>query len=152
MSLKFFFNRKGGVVTSLTIIGWLAASWHLYHLPAEWASRGALTGTLYLAFLSLCFFITLTRLIPWYASKDRGAGIEEHFEKTLVPTSYIMVITNLLYFLWKSCWPFLLFTLPLLLLIIGVNLILLYFHSRDKDPTPPSYFARSIYKIEKING
>lgn len=151
MSLKFFFNRKGPVVLSLTVIGWALALLNLYKLPGQWEVRGQATGIIYIAFLFLCGLITVIRFIPWYHRKDRGAGIEEHFEKTLVPTSYIMVVANSLYFFWMKAWPFLVFIFPLLLLIMIVNGILLYFHKRDKNTTPPSYFARSLYKTPETN-
>src|SRR3989338_2805302 len=143
MSLKFFFNRKGAVVLSLTILGWLLTIWNLYRLPSEGAERGVVTGITFVIFCVFCFFITITRFFPWYSRAFRGLGIEEHFEKTLVPTSYIMVITAIVYLLWERCWPFLVFVNLLFIVIILVNFTLLYFHFRDHDPLPPSYFAQN---------
>lgn len=135
------------MVIGLTIIGWALAVWNLYRLPNEWTHRGVATGILFIIYIILCALITLTRFFPWYKPQDRGAGIEEHFEKTLVPTSYIMVVINAVFIFWKNAWPLVLAGMPLLLVIISVNFILIYFHRRDKNPTPPSYFARSLYKI-----
>ncbi|MBI2340045.1 MAG: hypothetical protein HYU99_06760 [Deltaproteobacteria bacterium] len=145
MSLKFFFNRKGTVITSLTTLGWLLTLWNLSRLFQE-TGRGILIPFTFLTFVILCLFITTTRFIPWYPGKFRGFGIEEHFEKTLVPASYIMVVTGIIYPLWRNCWPFLFFVDLLLIVIISVNFILLYFHFRDQDPLPPSYFAQNLHK------
>lgn len=145
MSLKFFFNRKGAVVLSLTAIGWLLMLWNLSRLPAEGAGRGLLTVSTLLVFAAFSLFITVTRFVPWYAKQFRGFGIEEHFEKTLVPTSYIMVVSGIIYRLWETCWPLLLTVNLLLVVIISVNFILLYFHFRDHDPLPPSYFAQNLH-------
>lgn len=146
MSLKFFFNRHGSVVITLNVIGWVLNLWHLYCLSAQWSERGLFTGVTFLIYIFFCFLITLARLIPWYPREHKGYGIELHFEKTLVPVGYIMVLTNVIYFFWNSCWPFLLFIIFLLTVIQSVNFILIYFHFKDKDPTPPSYFVRSLYK------
>lgn len=146
MSLKFFFNRKGKVVTTLFILGWGLTLVNLYHLPASFTQRGALTGGAFLLVTFLALLITLCRFMPWYRPEDRGAGIEEHFEKTFVPTGYILVVTNLIYIFWKSPWLFLIFVFLLFSVIQSVNFILIYFHFKDHDPTPPSYFARSLYK------
>lgn len=149
MSLKFFFNRKGAVVTGLTVLGWLLMILNLYRLSSEGADRGVVTGVFFVLFIILCLFITITRFLPWYPKAFRGCGIEEHFEKTMVPTSYIMVTTAVVYLLWKNCWPFLLFVSLLLTVIISVNFILLYFHFRDHDPLPPSFFAQNLHKNNK---
>lgn len=145
MSLKFFFNRKGFVVLGLNVGGWLLVCYHLYHLQDEWIIRGPLTSILYIVFVFLCLLINFFRFKPWYSKKDRGYGIEEHFEKTLVPTAYILVCFNLLYFVWDKAWPILLFAVLLFIIILHVNFILIYFHYKDRDSTPPSYFVRSLH-------
>ncbi len=145
MSLKFFFNRKGSVVLSLTILGWILNLWALICLPGEMILRGKLTTCLFILYLCLCFLVTFIRFYPWYPTKDRGAALEEHFEKTLVPTAYIMVVVHLFWFLTLKPWPFLIFVCLLFLPILAVNAILLTFHFQDQDPTPPAYFSRSLY-------
>lgn len=145
MSLKFFFNRKGIVVIGLTILGWIGNGLHLLALPWQWSYRGGFTVSCFLLYLFLSLLITVIRFKPWYKKEDRGAGIEEHFEKVLVPLSYIMVLTNLIYHYWQASWPFLLFVSFLFTVILSVNFILLYFHTKDHDSTPPSYFARNLY-------
>lgn len=120
----------------LMLTGWAANFYHLLFFP---------TSFFFTLYVLLCLVITLIRFFPWNKQKDRGAGIEEHFEKTMVPASYIMVVTNGVYHFSPS-WPFVLFVCLLLMIIQSVNFILLTFHFRDKDPTPPSYFARNLYR------
>ena len=146
MSLKLFFNRKGAVVSCFAVAGWFLIIWNLSRLPSEGNEGGVLTVTFLVLFVLFCFFITITRFFPWYPKAFRGCGIEEHFEKTIVPTSYMMVATAIVYHLWESCWPFLAFAGLLLTIIISVNFILLYFHFRDQDPLPPSYFTQNLHE------
>lgn len=144
MSLKFFFNRKGGVVLGLNAVGWALNIWSLCRLPQEWSVRGGYTGISFLVYLFLCLLITMIRFIPWYGSDHRGHGIELHFEKTLVPLGYLMLATNAVYLSIKVSWPLITFFILLLLSIQAVNGILIYFHFRDKDPEPPSFLTRSL--------
>ena len=114
MSLKFFFNRKGFVVIFLSILGWLSSFYHLYgYLFDQTQNRilfliwfGAAT-----LILGICFY-------PWYPKKDRGHGIELHFEKTVVPVAYIMVFTNILLFFNVLVMPFLVLGLLIFFLIL----------------------------------
>lgn len=142
MSLKFFFARNGAVVLGLFGLGWILNLYGLSRLHAEWAARGAFTGTSYLIFIGCALLITLTRFIPWYGPQDRGFGIEEHFAKTLVPVAYILVIANCVHRAALESGVALLVFSAMLLVIQSVNFILIYFHRQDKDPTAPSHFSR----------
>lgn len=133
------------LVHVLALAGWIETITHLIQLKSQWISRGSLTGYLFIFFSFLAFVITLLRFIPWNGPNNRGYGIEEHFEKTIVPSSYILVITNTLHFLWIKGWPILLVASLMLIVIQGVNIILLYFHFKDYDLTPPSYFSRNLH-------
>ncbi len=86
--------------------------------------------------------LTAQRFIPWYAAEDRGQGIEEHFQKNLVPVAYLLVIINGLMFVWSKPWPLLILATLFFLAMQIVNFILIYFHKKDTDLTPPSYFSR----------
>ena len=145
MSLKFFFNRKGPVVLSLLFIGWVANIWHLIRLSQEWSVRGTVTGVSFLIYLFLASCLTFIRFYPWYKKSDRGAGIEEHFAKTLVPIAYLLPLTAILYTFWLSCSPVLLFSSVVFTVILSVNLLLLRFHFQDTDPLTPGYFSRNLY-------
>jgi len=149
MSLKLFFNRKGKVVVSLTITAWLGYALQIWMLrpvlSGNWEPHGRFTTIAFLIHLGLAALLTLIRFWPWYKASDRGAGIEEHFEKTMVPVAYILVVTNVLFLIWNNCWPFLLFTHLVFTVILVVNMILLRFHFMDKDTIPPSYFQRNLH-------
>lgn len=151
MSLKFFFNRKGKMVMSITALACMGYGWHLWQLvndlrAGSWGTHGQLTSISFLIHVFLALLITGIRFFPWYTKEHRGAGIEEHFEKTLVPVAYIMLITAILYYLWDKAWPFLLVTHFFFSIILLANFVLIYLHFKDKDTTPPSYFARNLYK------
>lgn len=151
MSLKFFFNRKGPVVLGLTFIGWSLYLWRLWQmkLGQNWETDDKLTVIMFLIHILLAGLITTIRFIPWYFKDNRGAGIEEHFEKTMVPVTYILILTSVIFTFWTHCWPYLLFTHFIFLLILSANVILLILHFRDHDPLPPSYFARNLYLGKK---
>ncbi len=140
MSLKFFFDGRGFVVRGLNALGWLLTIynvWTVVHFP-----RGLVTQGSFYSFVSLAFLVALINFYPWYGHKDRGHGIENHFSKTLIPLGYILVVANLVFFLWNQAWPFLIFCSLLLVVILAVNIILIIYHFQDKDLTPPSYFIR----------
>ena len=146
MSLKFFFNRRGFVVYTLTILGWLLAGKNSYFMITNWSSQNFKILFWLFTFLFLSLLFTLIRFISWNKSHNKGHGIEEHFEKILVPLAYILVVIHGTYFLGSKWWIFLMVGSLLLLPILYVNFILIYFHLKDKDKTPPGYFSRSLYK------
>ena len=145
MSLKFFFNRKGNVVLGMTLLGWSLTLRNLFHLKNNWETRGYFTNYFFLFTVFLAFLITVIRFFPWYAKEDRGAGIEDHFEKTFVPVVYLLVIIELIFNLWMNCWPLLLFAAVFFTLILYVNAILITFYFKDTDPIRTSFFARNLY-------
>ncbi|MBX7147888.1 hypothetical protein K1X76_02280 [bacterium] len=149
MSLKFFFNRHGNIVRILSALGVFLFAYNLYHLKNEWAARGHLTVISYLVMLVLAIGIYFCNYFPWYSKSDRGWGIEEHFEKTIVPTGYILVLTNLAYCVWLNPWPLLWAVIFMFALILSVNFILIYFHFKDKSSDPPSLFVRNFHLKEK---
>lgn len=152
MSLRFFFNRRGGIVLSLVWIGWVSTAAHLsplYFAPHE---RGAVTKGLYTFFAILLFIRSFFRFFPWYDREHRGHGIEEQFEKAMVPTAYVTVVTNLVFWLWDRAWPFLVFTSLLMMIVVFVDFIMLYFHLKDHEKQPPGYFARVLYEPHRPNG
>lgn len=144
MSLKFFFNRKGRVVLGMTLLGWVLTLWNLFYSKTV---HGPFTRTIFYLYVGLALLVTLIRFIPWYAKKDRGAGIEEHFEKTLVPVAYILVLIGLIYPLWANSWPIILFMSLFFGLIVYASSILIFFHFQDKDPIAPSFFSRNLYLL-----
>lgn len=89
--------------------------------------------------------LVIFALIPWYGWKHKGLGIEDHFEKILVATTYLMLLINTFLFFGLEV-PFLniLFSILFFALIV-LNGVLLSYHLKDKDPTPPGFFMTNKY-------
>lgn len=103
----------------------------------------------YLFFLAGYAFLRLCDLIPWYPGEPRGAGLEVHFKKTMVPVSYLLVITSLaglfhFSLLFKGLSLFSIFITSVFILI---NVVLIFFYGRDRDPLPINYFSRNKYLL-----
>lgn len=152
MSMKILFNRESYVVRSLEIVGAVMSAFYLrravFHI--DW------TAGFFCFFLISYLFIRICEGINWYPAYDAGdrdsrhIGIRVHFQKALVPTSYIFAISAL----------FALMDIPvvssavvilaavLMMVVAPVNGILIYFHLRDKDPLSINYFSQNHY--EKI--
>lgn len=107
-------------------------------------SRGA-----YFLFTILVLLLTVIRFYPWHRRWGRGIGLEVHFEKTLVPTAYILVATNLVMAFWPRALFMVFFSCALLVVIQSVNCILLYFHGRDRQKLPPHYFSHLFAKEDQ---
>lgn len=101
----------------------------------------------------LALVIILFAVIPWYGRIYKGLGIEDHYEKMLLPTIYLLLIDQilLLFHLSFIFWNF--FLIVLFLVVILLNALLLYYHFKDKDKTPPAYFAANLYlaKIHEVD-
>ncbi len=154
--LKILFNRSSSVVRFLELIGALGSVLYLKHN----LHLISLNTGLFLFLLATYFFIRFCDLKNWYPREDRSRhkeakiGIEVHFHKALVPTSYILAITSFF------CLLGLPFITPAILVIadlmmsvvVLVNGILICFHKRDKDSLPVNYFSSNQYlqSYEKI--
>lgn len=114
-------------------------------LCALWTQAGYWhLGLITIAFLLYAFirFCTSTR---WYADVPRDAGIQLQFRKALVPVGYAMTICFGLYLLTGA----LLFPAIcdfVLAVVAHVNVILLTFHRRDKDPTPVNFYSNGNFR------
>lgn len=149
MSLKTLFNRESPVVRSLEIVGVILGAVHLWKnlLPFDWR------GGIFLFLLACCLFIFACDIIDWYPEDQKPAGskqkigIEVHFLKARVPTSYILAITAAIALLripYVSTTAVIL-AVVMMLVIAPVNGILLWFHRKDKDATPMNYFSLNKY-------
>ncbi|HSA60410.1 MAG TPA: hypothetical protein VLJ37_12090 [bacterium] len=149
MSLKTLFNRESPVVRSLEVAGVVLAGLQLWKhlLPFDWR------GGLFLFLVACCLFIFACDLIRWYPGSERTdgprqkIGIEVHFLKARVPTSYILAIASALALLqipYVSTGVVLLADL-MMLVVAPVNGILIWFHRFDKDTTPMNYFSLNKY-------
>lgn len=124
----------GGVILSLV------------YLKGKLSDPNLATGPF--LFLFVCYlFVRICDWIHWYPGEPRGIGIEVHFRKALVPTSYILSISSI-FALWNI--PYLstavvVFAVLLMLVVAPVNGIQIYFHLRDKDPLSINYFSLNKY-------
>lgn len=130
MSLK---NKFFKIIFVLSLFLWIL---NLYKLD------------LHITFILLSILygiLVIFALIPWYGWKYKGLGIEDHFEKILVATTYLMFLINvLLFFGVEISFLNILFSVLFFALII-LNGVLLSYHFRDNDPTPPGYFMTNKY-------
>lgn len=97
------------------------------------------------AFLIFSWMVfNLLNLINWYPGKTGKFGIRIHFQKNLVPASYLLAFAFALKILGVPEWglfPFILLVFPM----YYVAVILLAFHFRDKSELRPSYFSQNFY-------
>ncbi len=130
------------VLTGVIVYGWWKAG--------SWDIPDALYSLLLLqyAWIRFCYFY------PWYPavkSQDPEVpelGIEIHFVKALVPTSYILAATALLSLLGLA-WPATILANLMMFVVSGVNVILVWFHFHDKDPLPVNFFTRSLILLDE---
>ena len=143
--LKLFFDRSSPFVyfanfvafAEILILSYLA-------LTREGFSLGF--SSLFLIFSWI--FLNLLDQIRWYPAEKKKLGIRVHFQKNIVPTSYLMAIAFALKLAGASEWVLVPFAI-LLIPIHYVSAILLYFHCRDKSAMRPGYFSNNFYLEEK---
>jgi len=135
--LSFFFNRFSKTVLLMEIAGFSLMAIDF----ALTARRGPSPSlVLILMVLLLYAFIRYCASRRWYKGVPRYSGIELQFKKAMVPTSYTMALTGLLFLAWPSAiWPGI--ALLFLAVVAHVNVILLYLRNKDTDPTPVNYFT-----------
>lgn len=141
---KILFNRYSLVVRLMELIGVINSIIYLWNFEAAY---------LYLFLLLTYLFVRTCALVRWYPNGERPKmgvkhiGIEVHFVKALVPTSYILAVTSTFCLL---DIPYLttgivIFADLLMLIVAPVNGIQIYFHLKDKDPFPINYFSLNKY-------
>ncbi len=114
--LQFLFNRNSKFVLVLEAVGLVALIILLF--------KGRYKNIFFIIYIIEYLFIRSCVVWNWHS------GIQLHFKKTLVPTSYILLITNI--FLLLNINFLIYFSILALLIIAHVNVILLYLHLRDK--------------------
>lgn len=145
--LKFLFGRYSRWVRLIEVMGVFLSGAILY----RWTQEGlqSIPDYLFASLMLHYLFIRFCRIYSWYPgvkSQDRSTpelGIEVHFLKALVPTSYILLTTTLLVFLGLA-WPATIVANLMMIMVSAVNGILIYFHVHDKDTLPVNYFTRSL--------
>lgn len=142
--LRFWFHRNSPFPRLLEILGVVVSVLILkQELP-----HPDLATWLYLLVLLNALLIWGCDWKDWYAPADRQLGIAVHFRKARIPTSYILVITSLLYAAGLR-YAIVIPAVLCLLAISFVNGILIHFHHHDKDPLPINYFSSNKYLHEK---
>lgn len=102
--------------------------------------RGVMSIALISLSILLYAFIRYCTIKRWYKDVPPFSGIELQFRKALVPTGYTMAICAAWYLLFPSIIP-LIIAAAFIIVIAHVNIILLYFHLRDKDKTPVNHYS-----------
>jgi hypothetical protein len=136
--ISFFFNRSSRAVLAVEIAG--VALLPLTAIACIIRDAGFLASASLIAIALMYLFIRACASVRWYRGAPRYSGVELQFKKALVPTSYAMAISELLY-LALSLPAILVVAAALILVVAHVNVILVYFHRRDHDPTPVNYYS-----------
>lgn len=140
--LSLFFNRFSRAVIVMEAVGLLCMA----HVGMRLLAGGGSTAmkVLFPLVLLLYAFLRFCASWPWYKGAPRWSGIELHFKKGMVTASYTLAITGLILIVWPSAIPLVVAAL-LLAVIAHVNVILLFLHARDRDPTPVNYFTSGAF-------
>lgn len=141
-----FFGRRSRLVRTLRILVWLELLAIFYRrgvgpLGAELGWMTWLVAVSWLAF-------NLLDWIPWYSGGGERAGIRIHFQRNLVPVSYLLAPGLLLPLGGFSDW-FLLPAALVCLFLHHVDGLLLYLHFRDSSRMRPGYFSFNHYLREE---
>ena len=113
-------------------LGWLLK---LVHAP-----NAAWTKILFAVYIAEYLFLRFCDTKRWHPAAKRYEGIELHFRKIMIPTSYILALTSGIGFFTGSgilLW----LAIPLLGIMFYVNATILYLHGKDKNSTPINYFS-----------
>jgi hypothetical protein len=137
--IAFLFHRESRVVQAMEAAGLLLLAGAVLRIGAGHAST--LAAVLFLLDVALYAFIKFCAVRRWYPGAPRCAGIELQFVKAMVPTSYILPIAMAWFLAAASALP-LGIAACLLAVVAHVNVILLVFHRRDRDPTPVNAYSR----------
>ncbi|MBI2975048.1 MAG: hypothetical protein HYY43_05615 [Deltaproteobacteria bacterium] len=143
--LRLLFNRESKFVLAVEMAG--LAGFAAVIIAGKFSFVFGLYALAYI-------FIRFCSLYNWYAKfnvayanlKKDELGIRLHFKKAIVPASYIIAISNWL-LVFRTKKTIIYFSFALLLFILHVNLILIYLHLKDKDPTPPNYFSGTTSEV-----
>lgn len=90
-------------------------------------------------------WVRICDLVPWYGLGPEGKnlGIRVHFEKALVPTSYILAVASSLCLAGMGGLSLAAVILAdlCMLIVAPVNGILIWFHFHDREELPVNYFS-----------
>lgn len=129
--------------TLLTLLLWVV------NLTQGFSAPHSVAGVSFLVLSAAGAFVAFFAHFPWYRGPYHGLGIEEHFRKMFVFSLYPFLIANLFFALWGPLLVLNLILILLLIFVLAINSLLLSYHFRDPDKTPPAYFAANLYLKEK---
>lgn len=112
--------------------GWL---WKLFRLEG-----GLLTKILFGIYLIEYLFLKFCDTKRWHPQTKRYQGIELHFRKIMIPTSYLFAVTSGIGFFTGSgilLW----LAIPILGIMTYSNATLIYLYNKDKNTTPINFFS-----------
>ncbi len=136
--IKLLFGRHSTAVKVMEGVAVVLAPFAL--IRCALIHEGAWHYALIAAIFVIYAFIRVCATVRWYEGLPRDSGIELQFRKALVPTGYAMTICLSLYLVFG--WiGFLALCLFLLAAVAHVDVILLYFHFRDRDETPVNFYS-----------
>lgn len=136
--LKFFFNRFSKMVLAAEILGMaFTLGWilKLVHTP-----NAAGTKIFFAVYIAEYLFLRFCDTKRWHPAAKRYDGLELHFRKIMIPTSYILALTSGVGFFTGSgilLW----LAIPFMGVMFYANATLLYLHRKDKNKTPINYFS-----------
>ena len=136
--LSFFFNRFSKIVYVMEIIGVPLVGLAAVHVFGGQGGAGAFV--LMLIVLVEFVFIRICAIVHWYKGVPRGSGIELHFRKMVVATSYAMALLGVALLFAPPIVPLVIVAL-IFGIIAHINAILLYFHFHDKNTLPVNCYT-----------
>lgn len=136
--INLLFDRFSKVVLAAEIVGITLMAIATVRLLL--GNPSTLTSTLLVVVIVEYIFIRYCASRRWHHNAPRWSGIEKHLKKALVPTSYIIAILGAA-LLFSPSALLLGIAAFLLAVVVHVNIILLYFHFRNKDDTPANYYS-----------
>ncbi|MFH0799085.1 MAG: hypothetical protein V2A66_02745 [Pseudomonadota bacterium] len=136
--ISFFFNRASRMVLIMEAAGIPLFAAGVVRLLAR--GPGTLSAALAAFAIFEYAFIRFCASRRWYSGVPRCSGIELQFKKALVPTSYILALAGAWLLILPSLTP-LAISAALLALIAHVNVILIWFHRKDRDTEPVNFFS-----------
>lgn len=137
------FAKHGIVFRLIAVLAWFIWLFHLLEVVMLGSFRNETIA--FLVFGCVATVIEALALYPWYQSSCRGFGIEEHFENVSFLVVYLFFAVNVfrlfdLYSFWLEVILSALFFLLLL-----TDLVLLRYHFRDRDRTPPAFYSKNLF-------
>lgn len=137
------FSKHGAIFRLTAILAWLF--WFFHLLDVVVVERFQNEIIIFLILGCLATLIEGMALYPWYQRSCKGLGIEEHFENVSFLVVYLFFFVNVLKLFEISSIFLEVFLSVLFFLLLVTDLVLLRYHFRDKDPTPPAFYSKNLF-------